>query len=191
MKNYKKLGQKLAYLLRHDSTYEFPSEGWRDTANLIEFHDFTLDDLKEIVKNDDKGRFEWRDGTYTEIRAIQGHSIRKIKINYILTRPPEFLYHGTKLSCLDSIFSSSIDRMERNYVHLSDNPETAFKSANRRNKSRRSSDAGIVLEIDALAMYQDGYSFYLTSNGIWLTPYVPNKYVKIYTSENHDSSENI
>ena len=182
-KNYKGLGQKLAYLLRHDPTYEFPPEGWRETMDLIRNHEFTLDDLKEVVKNDDKGRFEWKDETCAEIRAIQGHSIRRINIKYSLVKPPEVLYHGTKVSCLDSIFNSSINRMERNYVHLSDNPETAFKSANRKNRSRKSSDAGVVLEISALNMYYDGYSFYLTSNGIWLTPYVPSKYIKIYTTE--------
>jgi putative RNA 2'-phosphotransferase len=182
-KNYSKLGQKLAYLLRHDTNYEFPSEGWRESDDLIKNHGFTLEDLKEIVRNDNKGRFEWKDGTYTGIRAIQGHSISKIRIKYPRTDPPEVLYHGTKVSNLESIFAGGISSMERLYVHLSDNPETAFKVANRKNKTRKISGPGIVLEVDAKKMISEGYAFYLTSNGVWLTRFVPSKFIKILTTE--------
>jgi RNA:NAD 2'-phosphotransferase (TPT1/KptA family) len=42
-------GKKLSYLLRHDKSYAFDEHGWREVGDLIANHDFTLDELREIV----------------------------------------------------------------------------------------------------------------------------------------------
>jgi putative RNA 2'-phosphotransferase len=36
----------------------------------------------------------------------------------------------------------------------------------------------VVLEINAAAMYQAGYQFYCSENGVWLTDFVPPEYLK-------------
>ena len=51
--------KELAYLLRHDTTYDFPNDGYRDVKDLFENHDFTYPILEEIVRTDKKGRYEF------------------------------------------------------------------------------------------------------------------------------------
>ena len=36
----------------------------------------------------------------------------------------------------------------------------------------------IILEIDSAKMYTDGFKFYKSENGVWLTDNVPSKYIK-------------
>ena len=38
----------------------------------------------------------------------------------------------------------------------------------------------VILEVDAKRMLEDGYEFYLSVNGVWLTDIVPVKYLKEY-----------
>ena len=63
--------------------------------------------------------------------------------------------------------------MNRLHVHLTDNKETAYKVGKRYSKDKQP----IILEIDSAAMYTDGYKFYLSENGVWLTDNVPVKYI--------------
>jgi putative RNA 2'-phosphotransferase len=51
-------------------------------------------------------------------------------------------------------------------VHLSPDRETAIKVGSRRGKP-------VVLAIDARRMAGEGYTFYKSENGVWLTEYVP------------------
>ena len=64
----------LTFLLRHDRNYAFDEHGWRNVSDLLENHGFTMDELCEIVKTNNKQRFEF---SYDKklIRACQGHSI--------------------------------------------------------------------------------------------------------------------
>ena len=50
--------KELAYLLRHDTTYNFPNDGYRDVKDLFENHDFTYPILEEIVRTDKKATFQ-------------------------------------------------------------------------------------------------------------------------------------
>ena len=60
--------------------------------------------------------------------------------------------------------------MNRNYVHLSKDIETAEKVGSRRGSA-------IILKIDAEAMNTDEILFYCSENGVWLTNNVPTKYI--------------
>lgn len=47
-------GKRLSYLLRHDTEYKFDEHGYREVKNLIKNHNYTLDELNEIVETNDK-----------------------------------------------------------------------------------------------------------------------------------------
>ena len=59
--------------------------------------------------------------------------------------------------------------MSRQYVHLSKDTETATKVGTRHGNL-------YIINIDAKKMYEDGYKFYLSDNGVYLTKTVPTKY---------------
>lgn len=59
----------------------------------------------------------------------------------------------------------------RLYVHLSKDQETALKVGSRHGKP-------VLYIVKSREMYKDGYKFYLSKNGVWLTKEVPCKYLK-------------
>ena len=59
--------------------------------------------------------------------------------------------------------------MRRQYVHLSSSYQTALEVGRRHGSP-------LVITIDARAMAQDGASFYLAENGVWLCEQVSPKY---------------
>ena len=58
----------------------------------------------------------------------------------------------------------------RLYVHLSRDRETALKVGQRHGKP-------VLYIVKAGEMYRDGYKFFLSKNGVWLTKEVPIKYL--------------
>lgn len=59
----------------------------------------------------------------------------------------------------------------RLYVHLSGDYETAVKVGSRHGKP-------VIYKVNARQMQADGYVFYQSVNGVWLTKHVPVKYLK-------------
>lgn len=131
-------------------------------------YNITKIDLDRIVKEDNKGRYSYsQDNIY--IRANQGHSI-KVDLELQPITPPNVLYHGTCIRVKDLIIKDGIKKMNRQYVHLSKDIETATKVGLRHGEL-------IIFEVDCKSMVKDGYNFYLSENGVYLTDYVPNKYI--------------
>ncbi len=60
--------------------------------------------------------------------------------------------------------------MGRLYVHLSKDYDAAVKVGSRHGKP-------VVLRVDAARMQKDGFQFYLSQNGVWLTKRVPRRYL--------------
>lgn len=164
-----KQGKKLSYLLRHDKSYNFDEHGWREVNNLLANHGFTLEELLEIVANDNKQRYEFSEDMKF-IRARQGHSIN-VDVELAEEVPPIVLYHGTPKENLPSILDKGICKMSRNHVHLSDTIETASNVGARRGK------VFIVITVNAKQMHENGYTFFLSRNGVWLTDSVPAQYI--------------
>ena len=81
------------------------------------------------------------------------------------------MYHGTATRFFDAIKSEGLKPMNRLYVHLSKDMDTALKVGRRHGKP-------VVLKIDSGSMYQDGHLFYLSENGVWLTKKVEAKYLE-------------
>lgn len=167
-KELNKKSKELAYLLRHDTTYNFDANGYRDVNDLFNNHGFTYPILEEIVSTDNKGRYEFNDDG-TLIRARQGHSVN-VDVELKEVTPPTVLYHGTAKRFFNSIMENGINKMSRLYVHLSSDKDTAVNVGKRHGEP-------CVLIIDSNRMYNDGIKFFLSNNGVWLTDFVDPKYI--------------
>ena len=147
--------------------------GWVSVSELLaacRAHDFpiTREELEMVVRENDKQRFALsEDGT--RIRASQGHSV-SVDLGYAPLAPPAVLYHGTASSRLDAIRARGLLKGGRHHVHLSTDAATAAKVGARHG-------APHVIEVESGRMHADGYEFYRSANGVWLTEHVPAKYL--------------
>ena len=166
----------LSRVLRHQPErigIELDGGGWVAITDLLaacRAHNFpvTREELEVVVRENDKRRFALsEDGT--RIRASQGHSVR-VELGYAPHAPPTVLYHGTASHLLASIREHGLVRGRRHHVHLSADAGTAAKVGARRGKP-------LVIEVESGRMHADGYEFYVSDNGVWLTEQVPAKYL--------------
>lgn len=172
----KKISKFLSYVLRHHPeliNLNLDENGWANVDELIikstnDSQGFTFEELDEIVETNDKKRFIFNEDK-TRIRANQGHSI-DINLALIPQQPPEFLYHGTAQSNIESILEKGIEKRNRQHVHLSQDIETATKVGMRHGKP-------IILTINTEKMFDDGIEFYLSENNVWLTDFVDATYI--------------
>jgi putative RNA 2'-phosphotransferase len=163
----------LSYVLRHQPDaigITLDLEGWVDIAALIvaaakDGKQLDRDLIQTVVTTSDKKRFAISDDGL-RIRAVQGHSTESVDIKYVEKVPPEFLYHGTATRFLDSIRKEGLLPGSRQYVHLSQDEQTALAVGQRHGKP-------VVLKIGALRMHQQGFKFYQAENGVWLVNDVP------------------
>lgn len=170
MKNIVERGKELAYLLRHDKSYDFDRNGWRAVEDLIANHGYTMEELDEIVRTNNKRRYEFSEDRL-RIRARQGHSVN-VDVGLEEKVPPRTLYHGTADRFLESIMRQGLLKGTRLHVHLSENVETALAVGERHGRPA-------VLQIDSGIMSDDGVKFWLSNNGVWLTEYVDPKYINV------------
>lgn len=128
--------------------------------------------LQEIVNNDSKGRYRFsKDGK--RIKVYQGHSIPWVEPELQEMPPPEFLYYGTTTEAKDSIMASgAILRMARHAVHLTEDSQSAWRSA-----CRRKGKHPRVLIASALALSQTGVSFVKSENDVWCCEKVPTVFI--------------
>ena len=124
----------------------------------------SYDELIECVETSDKKRFSF-DDTGNLIRANQGHSVA-VDLQLDEKQPPDVLFHGTVERFLASIMADGLKKGKRHHVHLSSDTETARKVGARRGKP-------IILQVDARKMHSEGFKFFLSANGVWLTDAVP------------------
>ncbi len=171
-----KTGRYISYLLRHhpeDGGLTLDGHGWAEVNELISavgrsYTGFTRAELDEIVATNNKRRFSYsEDGM--RIRANQGHTIA-VDVELPEARPPEMLWHGTGEKYVESINSTGLIPKSRLHVHLSKDIETAVQVGSRHGKP-------VVYKVLAGRMAQDGYKFYLSVNGVWLTDKVPVEYL--------------
>ena len=161
-------GKQLSFLLRHDKNYKFDEHGYRTVQDLIDNYGYSIEELDSIVETNDKKRYEYNEDK-SLIRARQGHSVN-VDVDLKEMVPPDILYHGTTTRFYSTILKEGIKKMNRQYVHLSDNYTTAVSVGSRHGSA-------IVLTIDAKKMTNDGCKFYLSNNGVWLTDYVKPDYI--------------
>lgn len=173
---FKDVGRYIALILRHKPEaikIELDSHGWANVEKLIKgvskTHPLTMEMLEKIVEVDDKQRFSFNKDK-TLIRANQGHSI-SVDVELQETVPPKVLYHGTGEKYVASIDQSGLLPKSRLYVHLSETVETATKVGTRHGKP-------VIYMVNSDKMTVDGFKFYLSVNGVWLTKRVPIEYLE-------------
>ena len=169
-------GKFIAFILRHHPEaigMKLDEHGWARTEDLIagiaKSRPFDMQMLEEIVRTDSKQRYSFNEDK-TLIRANQGHSI-PVDVELKEMQPPETLWHGTGEKYVASIDQQGLNPRTRLYVHLSKDRETAKKVGQRHGKP-------VLYLVKAEEMYNDGYRFYRSENGVWLTKEVPVKYLE-------------
>ncbi|NES83156.1 MAG: RNA 2'-phosphotransferase [Moorea sp. SIO2B7] len=171
-----KVSKYLSKHLRHQPDHlglKLTPGGWVSVDKLLKAsakHKLKISriELQEVVENNDKKRFSF-DSTGKLIRANQGHTV-EVDLQLEAIVPPHILYHGTNHHVIDSIIAQGLSKMSRHHVHLSKDIATAKKVGKRRGRP-------VIFRIDAANMYQDGYQFYCSDNGVWLVDHVPADYL--------------
>lgn len=168
----------MSLILRHKPEIieiTLDEHGWANVNELIKGiaknnAGFNMDILEQIVRTDSKQRYSFNDDK-SLIRANQGHSVN-VDVELKEKEPPEYLYHGTGEKYVKSINQDGLIPKSRLYVHLSKDIKTAENVGKRHGKE-------VVYRINSGQMYRDGYKFYLSENGVWLTKEVPVKYLEM------------
>ena len=175
-KGSKETSKYIALILRHKPEtigILLDEHGWADVEELIagvsKTHPLDMESLEQIVAEDDKQRYSFNEDK-TLIRANQGHSIL-VDVELEETVPPEILYHGTGEKYTASIDEQGLLPKSRLYVHLSQDEETAKKVGQRHGRP-------VIYIVKSGLMSRDGYPFYLSVNGVWLTERVPVEYLE-------------
>ena len=185
------MSRYLSYLLRHGAVKEglnIDNEGFVFVSELLVFlvrnnsdiKDIamdatklhleadidTLEKLQKIAQEDAKQRFLLlqRDDTWV-IRANQGHSISTVteEALILITDPdmyPEVI-HGTFRKNLESIKLTGLSRVKRNQIHLSSSMDAS---------SGIRKTGNVFIYIDLPLAMREGIKFYISDNGVILTP---------------------
>lgn len=175
-----KLSKKISCVLRHkpeSAGLKMDKHGWVSVSELIKALSTDMETMEKIVALNDKKRFIFSEDK-SRIRACQGHSI-KVDVELKEAVPPKYLFHGTLLKNRESIEKEGLRPMNRLYVHLSADIDTAWNAA----KRRKSADGDVIYCIDTEVMIKSGYKFYQAENGVWLTHGVPAKYLMAYKKQ--------
>ncbi len=175
--DYLALSKTISHALRHSPTdygLNLDKNGYILLDYLLvglqkhsrKYQNITIEDIEYVVDNDEKGRYEIKDN---KIRALYGHSFKIEKERIV---PPDKLYHGTTREAFKEILTNGLQPMNRQFVHLSVDIETA------KNVALRHSDDIIILEINSKNAFEDGIGFYEGNELTYLADEIPIKYIE-------------
>ena len=176
-----KLSKFLALILRHQPErfgLALDEEGWTPFPEVLEilrglpnFRWATRADVMQMVEQgsgDDKRRFEVEEN---HIRARYGHSADQ-PIRAVPCIPPTILYHGTSPESLVRIRQEGLLPMDRQYVHLSLDLETATRVG-----SRHAPDPAIIT-VHASEAHAAGVEFFQADEQVYLARSVPAEFLE-------------
>ena len=171
-----KLSKEVSYALRHSPEkynlkldeygFVYIEDLLKALNNIDKWKNIKKEDLVIMIDKSDKKRFEIVDN---KIRAFYGHSV-PIKILKEEKIPPKILYHGTSKEAFNIIEEEGLLPKSRQYVHLSQDIETAKLVAKRHSKNI------IVILIDTEKAIKDGIKFYYGNDKVWLVDSLLPKY---------------
>lgn len=171
--NRREVSKQMAYLLRHDpSGMSMDEEGFVDLEELLDklrerWKNLTDPELRGIVEEDPKGRYEISDG---RIRALYGHSI---DVDPDLPEVEvEVLYHGTSPKAAERINREGLRSQGRRKVHLSARKEDAIEVG------KRHTPEPVLLEIEAEEASESGVTFQRASDKVYVSDFVPPKFIR-------------
>lgn len=171
------LSKEISYALRHapwEYELELDEQGFVPITQLLHAlnesnsyeRKITQADLEQIIVQSDKKRHEI---VGDKIRALYGHSVPQ-NIKKEQGNPPAILYHGTTHKALPQILQSGLKPMQRQYVHLSVDIETATSVGKRRDSNP------IILKINADAAQKAGIQFFIGNEKVWLCKEMPKEF---------------
>jgi len=173
-----RLSKLMALVLRHragDFGLRLDAEGFVPADELVAalrrqrgWASLTVADLEEVIATQQKRRYEIVDG---DIRAIYGHSL-DAEVSYPQVQPPALLLHGTARRFVAAIAAQGLRPMNRQYVHMTDDPALAALTGRRRDPEPA------ILRIRAAAAHADGLVFYQADSGVFLARAVPPQYIE-------------
>ena len=176
MADLTQLSKFLSFVLRHQPEsigLDMDAQGWVGVEELIlksTKHRLTPALIRVLVETSDKQRFALSaDGS--RIRANQGHSI-ELHLDLAPQVPPAQLFHCTAQRFLAAIQAEGILKRDRHHVHLSSDVAVAESVGQRHGKP-------VILVVAAERMAAEGFLFYLSANGVWLTDSVPPAYFSV------------
>lgn len=129
--------------------------------------------LEEIIATQHKRRYEI---VGDDIRAIYGHTL-ETAISYPQVTPPATLFHGTARRFLAAILRDGLKPMQRQYVHLTDDPQLAALTGKRRDPQPA------ILHVAAFRAHAEGVAFFRADNGVFLARAVPPAYLLLPNGE--------
>ena len=190
----------LALILRHkakDFGLTIDPSGWIKVDDIINLKNpkkifLSLDIIKDIVKNDEKGRYELSsNSSIIYIRAVQGHSIKsvsneealkKLNINEIFNF--SCVVHGTYFNNWELIKKSGLNKMNRNAIHFS----IGYKN-DENVKSGMRNNCNVFIEINLIYAFFNGFEFFISKNNVILCSgnnegFLPVEYFKKVSDKN-------
>lgn len=203
-----KLSKALSWVLRHSASslgLHLASDGYvalndvlsLDHPRFICVHNntpkYTIEDVERVVRENDKQRFrlEYKDNVLC-IRANQGHSIKDVQSNQLLSlltkqelsSPQLSIIHGTTRKAWEGyIIHEGLKRMTRNHIHFATSlpSSSSSKAVNGMEdevpiptkvtpiKSGIRTKSEIYIYINGTKCALDNVPFYQSDNGVILT----------------------
>ena len=176
--NIEKISKTMCYALRHNPKQfglVLDNQGFCLIDDLLiglinnNIKNINIETIYEIVKTDEKGRYEIIDN---KIRTLYGHSIKE-EIKKESCKPPNILYHGTTEHAFNEIIKSQLSHKQRQKVCLSTDIETARMVALRRTKNP------FIIIVNARLAFENGINFYKEPGDIWLSDDIPCNYLEL------------
>ncbi|HPD48686.1 MAG TPA: RNA 2'-phosphotransferase [Anaerohalosphaeraceae bacterium] len=177
--DYVQLSKTVSHALRHEPwlyELELDNDGWVSVDSLLAalrqespaWRDLCESDLAAMIAASSKQRHEMTNG---RIRALYGHSLPG-KLRREPAAPPTRLFHGTAPATLPAIRRDGLLPMERQYVHLSADLETAQAVG------KRKASEPVILIVKAGQAHQGGVAFYEGNDKVWLADRVPPEFIE-------------
>ena len=172
-----RLSRSLAWLLRHNAESEgftFLEGGYLRVEDVLRhqrFTGFTVTDVEEVVRDNDKQRFAIMAGDDGKllIRANQGHSISNVTVEMEeITAPADEatkVIHGTNFKAWNEIQNTGLSRMKRNHIHFA-----AGEPGSEGVISGMRACAQVCIYIDLHKAMEDGIKFFRSANNVILSP---------------------
>lgn len=173
----RQLSKRLSWALRHgcgELGLLCDPEGFVAIEDLIEAlraqdDRMCMEHIVQVVAlAPEKQRFALRDGW---IRANYGHSLPN-RIKHTRQTPPALLFHGTALAALAAIEIDGLRPMNRQYVHLCNDPNLAKEIGARHGRP-------VLLRVNAEQAHQAQLNFYCANERFWLADHVPPGYLQV------------
>ncbi|CAI9769526.1 unnamed protein product [Fraxinus pennsylvanica] len=177
------LGRLLTRILQHmafELKLDIRNDGYVKVQDMLKLNlktladiplrSYTVDDVREAVRKDNKQRFSLlEENGELLIRANQGHTIATVETESLLKpilSPEEVpvCVHGTYKKNLESILEHGLKRMNRLHVHFSCGLPTDGEviSGMRR-------DVNLLIFLDVRKALEEGMKLYISDNRVILT----------------------